>query len=453
MAGGLSGSSGDPGAGLSPSQQRWQAAGDAPATLRASGHSAQARDIGGQDGRAPDGIGAGSPAGERESAGAAPGSPVTPADSRLLKKSLALLAPQSEKAMAYFFATLFVHNPELRPMFPLALDESRQQLFGALTRCIWASDRPESLTGWLTELARDHRKYGVLEHHYQAFGDALLAAVRAFSDGSWSAQTQAAWEAALRHTGATMADAARRFASEPAWWVAEVVEHDQRRHDLAVLTLRPDQPLPYRAGQHVSVQVPRWPRVWREYSIANAPEPDGLLRLHVRAIPGGAVSTALVHQTRAGDAVILGRARGDMTADTVTSHRVACVAGGTGLAPVKAIAEALTGPDRPHPPDVQVFFGARSKADLYDLPSLQRLAEDRPSLTVIPVSEELGFPGLAGALPEVAAAHLAPHTKDIVISGPAGLVARAAEVVPPHAPGARVHLDPLPGGPAAPVPH
>lgn len=260
-----------------------------------------------------------------------------------------------------------------------------------------------------------------------------------------------------------MADAARQFSAEPAWWLADVVEHDQRRPDLAVLTLRPDQPLPYRAGQHISVQVPRWPRVWREYSIANAPAPDGLLRLHVRAVPGGVVSTALVHQTRAGDAVILGRARGDMTADAVTSRRVACVAGGTGLAPVKAIAEALTGPDRPPPyPDVQVFAGARSEADLYDLPDLMRLAEARPSLTVVPVvSGEACYPGacypgachpgpgyrggLAGSLPGVAAAHLGPRTKDIVVSGPAGMVARAAAIIPAYAPGARVHLDPLPG--------
>jgi NAD(P)H-flavin reductase len=364
-----------------------------------------------------------------------------------------LLEPQSEKAMAYFFATFFVHNPELRPMFPLALDGSRQQVFEALTRCVWASDRPESLTGWLTELARDHRKYGVLEHHYGPFCDALLAALRAFGDGSWSPQTEAAWAAAVHHIGAVMADAASRFSAEPAWWVAEVVEHDQRRPDLAVLALRPDQPLPYRPGQYVSVQVPRWPRVWRNYSIANAPAPDGLLRLHVRAIPGGAVSTALVHQTTAGDTVILGRARGGMTADAITSHRVVCVAGGTGLAPVKAIAEALTGPHRPVPhPDVQVFFGARSAADLYDLPDLLRLAEARPSLTVVPVVPgEPGYSGLTGALPEVAAAHLGPRTKDIVISGPAGLVTRAAAIVPARAPGASVHRDPLPGGTARPA--
>jgi NAD(P)H-flavin reductase/hemoglobin-like flavoprotein len=347
--------------------------------------------------------------------------------------------------MAYFFATLFVHNPELRPMFPLTLDDTRRQVFEGLTRCVWAGDRLDSVAGWLTELARDHRKYGVTEQHYRPFCDALLAAVRAFSDGSWSAQTQAAWEAALHHIGTIMADAARGFAAEPAWWVAEVTEHEPRGPGLAVLTLRPDQPLPYRPGQHVSVQVPRWPRVWREYSIANAPAPDGLIRLHVRAVPGGAVSTALVYQTRPGDAVILGRARGEMTADAIMSHRVACVAGGTGLAPIKAIAEALTGPGRPHPARVQVFFGARTEAGLYDLPALRRLAEARPSLTIVPVvTEEPGYPGLTGDL-ATAAAHIAGRTRDIIVSGPAGMVARTVATAAAHAPDARIHFDPLPG--------
>ena len=386
-------------------------------------------------------------------------------DSRLLKKSLALLEPQSERFMAHFFATLFVRNPELRPMFPLTLGESRKWVFEALTRCAWSFDQPESLTRWLGELGRDHRKFGVTGHHYRLFSDALLAALQAFSAGSWSDQTQAAWERALAAITAAMTagsaagppgdgtgaargatTASDAEAGEPAWWLAEVVEHDRRRPGLAVLALRPDLPLPYLAGQHISVQVPRWPRVWREYSIANAPAPDGLLRLHVRAVPGGRVSTALVHQTQAGDTVVLGRARGEMTADAIRSARVVCIAGGTGLAPVKAIAEALTSPVRPQPqPQVRLFFGARTRADLYDLPGLQRLAGARRSLTVIPVAaEEPGYGGLTGPVAEAAAAHLLAGTEDIVISGPAAMMAHAAALVASAAPTARLHADPLP---------
>ena len=96
-------------------------------------------------------------------------------DSRLLRKSLALLEPQSERFMSHFFATLFVRNPELRPMFPLTLGESRKWVFEALTRCAWSSDQPESLTRWLGELGRDHRKFGVTDRHYQPFFSALIS--------------------------------------------------------------------------------------------------------------------------------------------------------------------------------------------------------------------------------------------------------------------------------------
>ena len=51
---------------------------------------------------------------------------------------------------------------------------------------------------------------------------------------------------------------------------------------------------------------PRWPRQWRSYSIVNAPRPDGTLTLHVTAVPGGLVSTALVYHTRPGDILLLG---------------------------------------------------------------------------------------------------------------------------------------------------
>ena len=250
--------------------------------------------------------------------------------------------------MAYFFATLFLRNPDLRPIFPLAMDNPRRRVFGALTRYVWGCDHPESLARWLSELARDHRKYGVAESHYRPFCEAMLAAVEAFSGRAWTPELKAAWEGALSYISTIMTDAAHSAREEPSWWLAEVASHDLRRTDLAVLKLRfnPGAPPPYRPGQHVSVQVPRWPRIWREYSIANAPRANGTLCLHIRAVPGGRVSTALVHQTRIGDTLLVGPARGDMTVDSVSSRTVVCVAGGTGLAPLKAILEAFASPDR-----------------------------------------------------------------------------------------------------------
>jgi NAD(P)H-flavin reductase/hemoglobin-like flavoprotein len=369
-----------------------------------------------------------------------------PLNSRLLKKSLAQLEPESENFMAYFFATLFLRHPDMRPIFPLAMDNPRRRVFGALTRYVWGSDHPESLARWLSELARDHRKYGVSQSHYRPFCEALLVAVEAFSGSAWTPELKASWEGALSYISTIMTDAAHSARDEPSWWLAEVAGHELRRPGLAVLKLRfdPGASPSYRPGQHISVQVPHWPRVWREYSIANAPRADGMLCLHIRAIPGGRVSTALVQQTHIGDTLLVGPARGDMTVDSVSSRTVVCVAGGTGLAPLKAILEAFARRDRPLPyPDIRVLFGARREEELYDLPDLRRLARTCPFLEVIPViSHDPGYPGLRGTLPEVTARHLPPGAGDVFISGPAEMVTQTAAAVAARAPGACLHFDP-----------
>jgi Oxidoreductase FAD-binding domain len=125
-------------------------------------------------------------------------------------------------------------------------------------------------------------------------------------------------------------------AATPPWWTAGVTAHDLRTPHVAVLTLRPGEPFPYMPGQHLSVQTPRWPRLWRRYSIANAPRDDGLLTLHVRAVDGGLVSNTLVHHLQPGDTLLLGPAEGRMTADSASGRPVLCLAGGTGLAPLTA---------------------------------------------------------------------------------------------------------------------
>jgi NAD(P)H-flavin reductase/hemoglobin-like flavoprotein len=372
-------------------------------------------------------------------------------DSTVLAKSVAQLGPSAGKMMAYFFATLFVRHPELRPMFPLALDAHRGRVFAALARYAWGCGQPAQQAGWLAELAREHRKFGVAEGHFQPFCETLLAALRSFTGPAGPAGAGDAWRRALDQIAAVMGEAVRGDPDEPAWWVAEVTGHERRGPGLAILTLPPDPPLRYRAGQHVSVQVPRWPRVWREYSPANAPSPGGLIRLHVRAIPGGLVSPVLVDQTTPGDTVILGPARGGMTAEALAGPApgpsVACFAGGTGLAPVKAIVEEVIRGTRPAR-SILLFVGARREAGLYDLPELRRMAAAWPLLTVIPlVSDEPGYGGMRGTLARAAAAHLPPGTSDVVISGPPGMVSATATAAAAaaRAPGARLHFDPLPG--------
>jgi NAD(P)H-flavin reductase/hemoglobin-like flavoprotein len=378
-----------------------------------------------------------------EPGGEEPASTAGPIDSRLLKKSFTQLEPHFDRAMAYFYGSLFVRNPEFRAMFPLAMDGQRRRLADGLARAVWGAGQQQALTDYLRDLARDHRKFGVADKHYQPFCAGLLASLQSFGGGAWTAETEAAWRALLEHMAGVMADATREAAGEPAWWLGEVVRHERRGPDVAVLTLRAEaeQPLRHQAGQYLSVQVSRWPRAWRCYSVANAPRPDGTLDLHVRAVPGGRVSSLLVGQTQPGDTLLLGPARGAMTvAAAPGTGDILCVAGGTGLAPLKALAEELA--DSPR--TVRLLAGARHRGDLYDLPDLRRLEESSTSLTVVPVIAPAGRPAAAReALPAAVAAQLTPDTSDIFVSGPDAMVRAVTRQLAGLAPGVRIHADSL----------
>jgi NAD(P)H-flavin reductase/hemoglobin-like flavoprotein len=397
----------------------------------------------------PPGAAAG-PAGKET---ATAGYPAGPVDYHTLERSFATAGPLTDKVIAYFYSLLFTVHPELRSMFPLAMGEQRKRLAGALAHCAASMADPPSLAGYLAQLARDHRKYGVQEKHYAAFGETLVTALRLAGGPAWTGEAAAAWAAAVRHVCTVMAQAAHQAAGEPPWWVAEVVSHDRRGADLAVLTLRPSQPFPFQPGQYLSVQVMRWPRVWRNYSIGNAPRPDGTLDLHVRAIPGGQVSTALVQQTSPGDSVLLGPAQGSMTAEPCPARDMLCIAGGTGLAPIKAIIEGLAppGPGRPGR-RIRLFVGARRRPDLYDQPGLARLQAACPGLEVITaLSEDPGASGVHGLLPDVVRMHASWHDHDVFVCGPPGMVRATLRMLAHRAPGGRVRLDPAAGaGPGPP---
>jgi NAD(P)H-flavin reductase len=212
-----------------------------------------------------------------------------------------------------------------------------------------------------------------------------------------------------------------------------------------VLSLRPGEPLNYRPGQHISVQTPHWPRLWRTYSIANAPRSDGLLRLHVRAVTGGLVSPVLVHQVRAGDPLVLGAPAGAMVADTHSDRDVLCLAGGTGLAPVKAIIEALIGAPEPgRHREIVLYYGARRRQDLYDLPALREMELIYPWLQVIPaVSDEPARdPDIVyGTIPELAA-KATWADRDVYISGPDHMIVKTARALRERgAPNRLIHYD------------
>jgi NAD(P)H-flavin reductase/hemoglobin-like flavoprotein len=348
--------------------------------------------------------------------------------------------------MEYLYARLFVRNPELRSLFPLSMERTRATTFDMLVKLIETLDDPEAADQLLARLGTDHRKFGVKPDHYQPFFDALLATVEQLCGHGWTGELSGAWHSALQYFAAAMqlaaADDAKR---QPAWWIGEIVHHDRRTPTVAVLTIRPDRPLTYQSGQYVTIQVPKWPRLWRKYSIANAPRENGLIDIHVKAVPGGMVSTALVSHSDTGDTVTLAAARGDLRVPADPDRDLVCVAGGTGLAPIKAIVESIVGEARPgRRRSITVYLGARSGEDLYDMRDLATLRLAYPALTLIPVAERTPPPsGRTGRLPDQVRTHASFRETDVYLAGPAGLVSSTIKALASRVPADRFHHDPL----------
>jgi NAD(P)H-flavin reductase/hemoglobin-like flavoprotein len=350
------------------------------------------------------------------SAGAAPS-----ADALLIRRTLQEIEPVGDKAVSYFYALLFIRHPELRELFPAAMDTQRDRLLKALLTAAGQIDDPGALHGHLSHLGRGHRKYGTRAQDYPAVGEALLGSLARYAESVWTPQTEAAWVRAYRTISQIMIDAAAADEQHaPPWWQAEVVAHELRTPDIAVVTVRPDQPYPFLAGQYATIETPWWPRIWRHYSFAAAPRDDGLLTFHIRAVPAGWVSNALVNRTRVGETVRLGPPAGSMVVDHGSDNGMLCLGGGTGIAPIRALVEdvARHGGRRP----VQVFYGARRTHDFYDLDSMQQMQREHPWLSLRTVVADTPSDALTGPLPEAVRESGPWDAYDAYLAGPPGMI-------------------------------
>ncbi len=360
-----------------------------------------------------------------------------------LRDSFARVAIHGDELPLFFYSDLFIKHPEVRDLFPVSMAAQRAHLVDALVTIVSQVDKVDDLTAFLQGLGRDHRKFGAVAGHYAAVGASLLATLEHFSGPAWTPEVAADWEEAYGLVGAVMTEAAAADEQErPAWWRGTVVAHEQRAFDVSVLLVRPEPRMDYLPGQSVAIECPSRPRLWRYYSMANAPRPDGMLEFHVRLIDGGAVSMALTGSAIVGAELRLGPPVGALTLSQPLSGRdLLLVAGSTGLAPLKAILDQLTA--LPQPPKAHLFFGARNAAGLYDLDSLEKMAAQHPWLAVTPaVSADPRFTGETGSLPDVVARHGDWSGRDAYLAGPADMVSAAVtRLTSAGIPRDRIHIE------------
>jgi len=164
-----------------------------------------------------------------------------------------------------------------------------------------------------------------------------------------------------------------------------------------LLRLPPTSPLAYHPGQYVDVIGPQGVR--RSYSVANAPAANQPLELHVRQVPGGAMSHYWFEQAKPNDLLRLNGPLGTFFLRELGGMDLVFLATGTGIAPVKAMLEGLaTLAPEARPRTITVYWGGRVAADLYWQPAVAGI-----ELCFVPVLSKAGadWPGARGHVQQV----------------------------------------------------
>jgi CDP-4-dehydro-6-deoxyglucose reductase, E3 len=147
---------------------------------------------------------------------------------------------------------------------------------------------------------------------------------------------------------------------------ARIVAIAKPSSDVAIVTLKPPPTaaIRFRPGQYISLIGDDGRS--HAFSIANAPRADGTLEMHIGRIPGGRFTTHVHERMQVRDIVRFEGPFGEFgfCDDAQAIQRPAIlVAGGTGIAPIKAMLEAAeqNGVRR----ELHLYWGSRRRDGLY----------------------------------------------------------------------------------------
>jgi CDP-4-dehydro-6-deoxyglucose reductase len=159
--------------------------------------------------------------------------------------------------------------------------------------------------------------------------------------------------------------------------------------DVAVIRMQlpANQNLQYRAGQYIEFILRDGAR--RSYSMANAPHLLGSppsIELHVRHMPGGLFTDQVFGSMKEKDILRIEGPYGSFFLREDSAQPMVLLASGTGFAPIKALIEhmEMKGMTRP----AVLYWGCRSRADLYLHDWAEAAAARLPQLRYVPVLSE-----------------------------------------------------------------
>ncbi len=167
---------------------------------------------------------------------------------------------------------------------------------------------------------------------------------------------------------------------------------DKPAPDVAVVKLRlpMNENMRFLAGQYVDFLLPDGKR--RSYSIAIPPHVEGVIEieLHIRHTPGGLFTDRVFSALRVRDILRFEGPLGTFYLREDNDKPIVMIASGTGFAPIKAMCELALQRNLTEKRPITLYWGCRTRADLYMLDLAQKWAET-PGFTFVPVLSDATF--------------------------------------------------------------
>ena len=165
------------------------------------------------------------------------------------------------------------------------------------------------------------------------------------------------------------------------------VVRDIRRltHDVAALRVRLDPALRFEAGQFAVLSTRRV-RGYRAYSMANRAGTVDEVEFVIKRKPGGALTEWLFSEEVQGERLDWFGPLGKAIFTSDEQRTIVCIAGGSGIASILSILEVGAASRHFDQFDAAVFFGVRTRQDVFYLDRLSRLAESFPQTLRIAIA-------------------------------------------------------------------
>jgi Na+-transporting NADH:ubiquinone oxidoreductase subunit F len=190
---------------------------------------------------------------------------------------------------------------------------------------------------------------------------------------------------------------------------------DIREVRLSIIT--PEEGIHFKPGQYVQLHVPKYELTkedeYRAYSISSSAENSNQIELIITKMPGGVVSTYVHDYLKEGDELLMSGPYGDFYLRE-SDKDILFIATGSGLAPIKSILHQMKGEEIRQ--KATLFFGDRTRKDLYYIDELEALGQKMFDFTFIPTlsrsTDEDNWQGEKGRVTDLIEKHI-PENADI----------------------------------------